>query len=118
MRVCLFEDRGVADLEPLTSTRPAFELLCGLTPLGRKQYRYFGPCAAGALVRPHLAALCRLEHAGLPVNDPDWLRAGPVVLVNACWLPPPGPAPTLAEPCVGLVGTEVAYAVLAPDRLT
>ena len=37
MRICLFEDPGVANLEPLALTRPAFELLCGLTTLGRKQ---------------------------------------------------------------------------------
>src|SRR5262249_32066951 len=29
MRVCLFEDRRVEDLEPLTLTRPAHDLLCG-----------------------------------------------------------------------------------------
>ena len=39
MRVCLFEDRGALDLEPLTLTRPVFELLCGLTSLAAKQCR-------------------------------------------------------------------------------
>ena len=36
MRVCLFEDRGVGNLEPLVWTRPAFELLSGCTSLARK----------------------------------------------------------------------------------
>jgi UDP-N-acetylglucosamine diphosphorylase/glucosamine-1-phosphate N-acetyltransferase len=118
MRVCFFEDRGVATLEPLTLTRPAFELLCGQTSLGGKQCRFFAPREVGALVRPELADLYRAAHPDTPVNDLPWLRAGPTVLVNARWLPPPGPAADLAGPCVAMAGDEVAYAVLGPDRLT
>src|SRR5262249_42181747 len=117
MRVCLFEDRGVADLEPLTLTRPAFELLCGQTSLGSKQCRHFGPGEVGVLVRPLLADLHRLHHPAIPVNDAAWLRAGPTVLVNGRWLPPPGPAPEVPGPCVGTVGDEMAYAVVGPDQL-
>jgi UDP-N-acetylglucosamine diphosphorylase/glucosamine-1-phosphate N-acetyltransferase len=40
------------------------------------------------------------------------------VLVNGRWLPPPDPVDDLPAPCVALVGDEVAYAVLGPDRLT
>jgi UDP-N-acetylglucosamine diphosphorylase/glucosamine-1-phosphate N-acetyltransferase len=118
MRLCYFEDRGVSTLEPLTLTRPAFDLLCGQTSLAAKQRRHFAAAAAGALVRPHLADLCRAARPDTPVNDLAWLRAAPAVLVNARWLPPPGPALDLDTPCVALVGDEVAYAVLGPDRLT
>jgi UDP-N-acetylglucosamine diphosphorylase / glucose-1-phosphate thymidylyltransferase / UDP-N-acetylgalactosamine diphosphorylase / glucosamine-1-phosphate N-acetyltransferase / galactosamine-1-phosphate N-acetyltransferase len=118
MRLCFFEDRGVASLEPLTLTRPAFELLCGQTSLGAKQRRHFAASAAGALVRPHLAELCRAARPDTPVNDLPWLRAAPTVLVNARWLPPPGQAVAPPAPCVALVGDEVAYAVLGPERLT
>ena len=117
MRVCIFEDRGVADLEPLALTRPAFELLCGMTSLGGKQCRYFGPGELGALVRPHLADLCGLQQPHARVNDLPWLRAGTTVLVNSRWLPPPGSATDLAEPCVALIGDEVAYAVVGPGQL-
>jgi UDP-N-acetylglucosamine diphosphorylase/glucosamine-1-phosphate N-acetyltransferase len=117
MRVCLFEDRGTALLEPLTATRPAFELLCGQSSLGGKQARYFAPCAAGMLVRPALADWLRLQHPDTPVNDPDWLTAEPVVLVNGRWLPPPGAAADLSGPCAALTGGELAYAVLGPDQL-
>src|SRR3954452_23435162 len=117
MRVCMFEDRGVADLEPLTLTRPAFELLCGMTSLGGKQDRYFGPCEFGALVRPHLADLCALQQPHARVHDLPWLRAGLTVLVNSRCLPPPGAATHLDEPCVALVGEEVAYAVVGPEQL-
>ena len=41
MRVCLYEDRHALDLEPLTLTRPAFDLLCGCVSLGEKQFRAF-----------------------------------------------------------------------------
>jgi UDP-N-acetylglucosamine diphosphorylase/glucosamine-1-phosphate N-acetyltransferase len=116
MRVCLFEDRSVPDLEPLTLTRPAFDLLCGLSSLADKQCRYFGASARGALVRPHLADVCRLDSPGVAVNDLAWLRAAPAVLVNGRWLPPPGAAAP-DVPCVGLVGEEVAYAMLGPEHL-
>jgi UDP-N-acetylglucosamine diphosphorylase/glucosamine-1-phosphate N-acetyltransferase len=117
MRVCLFEDRGAALLEPLTSTRPVFQLLCGHTALGVKQLRHFAPCKAGVLVRPHLAECFRLEQPGTPVNDLDWLRAEPTVLVNGRWLPPAGPAAGLSRPGVALAGEEVAYAVVGADQL-
>jgi UDP-N-acetylglucosamine diphosphorylase/glucosamine-1-phosphate N-acetyltransferase len=118
MRVCFFEDRGVTNLEPLTLTRPAFELLCGQASLAARQSRYFAPCEVGALVRPVLADLYRAAHPDTPVNDLAWLRAGPTVLVNGRWLPPPGAASDLPGPCVALVGDEVAYAVLGAGRLT
>ena len=61
MRVCLFEDRGALDLEPLSLTRPVFELLCGLSSLAAKQSRFFPPGPRGVLVRPLLADLCRFQ---------------------------------------------------------
>jgi UDP-N-acetylglucosamine diphosphorylase/glucosamine-1-phosphate N-acetyltransferase len=119
MRVCLFEDAPVADLEPLCLTRPAFELLCGCTTLGEKQYRHFGATSRGAIVRPELAEATQVASPEIAVNDVAWLRSGPVVLVNARWLPPAGGVPTLPDtPCVALGGGEVAYAVLVPGELT
>jgi UDP-N-acetylglucosamine diphosphorylase/glucosamine-1-phosphate N-acetyltransferase len=120
MRICLFEDHGVIDLEPLTLTRPVFDLLCGLTPLSAKQSRYFSPCTIGAMVRPFLADLVTERRPDLPVNDPDWLRMGPVVMVNGRWLPPDDLLCvdlTQSEPCVATVGSEVAFAVVGTDRL-
>jgi hypothetical protein len=72
MRICLFEDDGVLQLEPLSLTRPVFDLLCGLSSLAAKQCRHFAPCEVGYLVRPCLADLVRLNHAGAPVNDLAW----------------------------------------------
>jgi UDP-N-acetylglucosamine diphosphorylase/glucosamine-1-phosphate N-acetyltransferase len=120
MRICLFEDRGVLDLEPLTLTRPVFDLFCGLTTLAAKQSRYFAPCSAGALVRPFLVDLIRQQRSEEPVNDPFWLKSGPVILVNGRWLPPAdsrGPAIARSSPGVGLVNGQVAFAVLNPDQV-
>jgi UDP-N-acetylglucosamine diphosphorylase/glucosamine-1-phosphate N-acetyltransferase len=114
VRICVFEDAGVVRLGPLTSTRPAFDLRCGARTLLERQLRLFrgDPCA---LVRPELADLERLNHPQLRLNDPHWPyngSAGPVILVNARWLA----APALPQPPgaaeVGLVGEQVAYAVL------
>jgi UDP-N-acetylglucosamine diphosphorylase / glucose-1-phosphate thymidylyltransferase / UDP-N-acetylgalactosamine diphosphorylase / glucosamine-1-phosphate N-acetyltransferase / galactosamine-1-phosphate N-acetyltransferase len=118
MRLCSFEDRKVVNLEPLSLTRPAFDLLCGQTSLVNKQCRYFGASDTGALVRPSLADCLRLQQPAWAVNDLSWLRASPTVLVNGRWLPPVGLAPRPEAPCVALVGDEVAYAVLAPEQLT
>jgi UDP-N-acetylglucosamine diphosphorylase/glucosamine-1-phosphate N-acetyltransferase len=118
MRVCLFEDRGVSNLEPLTLTRPAFDLLCGQTTLAAKQCRHFAPCEIGALIRPHLADPYRLQQPAIAINDLPWLRAETAILVNSRWLPPENASPDLAGPCVAMVGEEVAYAVVGPNLLT
>ncbi len=117
MRVCLFEDRGVADLEPLTLTRPAFELLCGQTSLAVKQLRCFHADVAGCLIRPHLADVLRLQYPTKPINDLAWLHSAPTLLVNARWLPRPVPALDLSRPFVALLGDEVAFALLPPELL-
>ncbi len=117
MRLCLFEDRGVANLEPLTLTRPAFELRCGLSSLACKQSRYFGAQKVGVWIRPVLVDLYGLDRPATPINDLIWLQAGPVILVNGRWLPPPQTSPLPTTPSVGLVGEEIAYAVVGPDQV-
>jgi UDP-N-acetylglucosamine diphosphorylase/glucosamine-1-phosphate N-acetyltransferase len=117
MRVCLFEDAFAADLEPLALTRPAFELRCGLTTLAAKQIHFFHAESVGFLVRPHLAELVRLRSPGARVNDLEWLRSGPVALINGRWLPPPHASIAYSGPCLGLVGDEIAYAVVDPMHL-
>src|SRR5262245_44935403 len=112
MSLCVFEDRQVWNLEPLTLTRPAFDLVCGIGALLERQQRVFAAGEAGVVVRPLLAPVCRFHHPQLPVNDADWLRSTPKVLVNARWLPPPEPCPDLTTPRVGCIGEEVAYTIL------
>ncbi len=116
MRIALFEDPLTSGLEPLTLTRPASDLWCGLTPLWGKQMRFFHGGSLGMLVRPHLAELVRLMHPHAAINDSQWLRQGPAVLVNTRWLPPNrpvGPEVFREGPHVGLVGEEIAYILLS-----
>lgn len=116
MRVCLFEDAAVEDLYPLTQTRPMFDLLCGITPLGAKQCRAFRAASVGVWLRPHLELLFRQQRPHTAVNDRVWLADAPTALVNSRWLPPVDfVRPT--EPGVGLVDGEVAYALLEPVHL-
>ena len=133
MRICLYEDRRTADLGPLTLTRPAWELLCGLTPLAEKQARHFEAEVVGHLCRPVLADLLRSHSPQAPVNDPVWLRSAVTVLVNGRWLPPEQPplrSPALAGspaapmrdllaggPVLGVCGDDIAFAVLDSHHL-
>ena len=110
MRVCHYEDRAVADLEPLTLTRPAFDLLCGQTSLADKQARHFQASERTAVVRPHLSQL-----AGLPAPI---AASGLFIVVNGRWLPPAAVAVDLSEPFLGLVGNEPAYAVVDAANFT
>ena len=92
MRLCLVEDLGVAGLEPLTLTRPMYELWLGCSTLGSKIAGAFGvgpgPQRRGAVIRSHLVAVQRQRDPHVVVNDRDWLARGPLVVVNARWVPP------------------------------
>jgi UDP-N-acetylglucosamine diphosphorylase/glucosamine-1-phosphate N-acetyltransferase len=112
MSLCVYEDRGVFNLEPLALTRPAFELWCGAFPLLERQRRVFTATETGAVVRPWLAEVCRLQRPDLAINDADWLRRQPQVLVNARWLPASDALDDVTTPRVGCIGDEAAYVVL------
>ena len=119
MRLCLVEDDAVADLEPLTLTRPAFELRLGCDTLGARIGRAFGlgPRAGerGAIVRSSLAS--SLVHDGLAVNDRGWLAGGHVLVANSRWIPPAGfVAPELGGSWVGYCQGDPACAWVGPEH--
>jgi UDP-N-acetylglucosamine diphosphorylase/glucosamine-1-phosphate N-acetyltransferase len=118
MRMCVYEDPGVRWLEPLTLTRPAFDLLCGASPLLEKHRRYFVPKTLGAFVRPEVLGVSRQDHPNVRFNDGAWLREEAAVLVNARWVPGTDAPPELTHPVVAMIGDQVAYAVLTPNQLT
>ena len=116
MRVILFEDAGVNNLQPLTLTRPAFDLRCGAVSLRERLERVLPAPVHAALMRPELADLCRMHHPHLKVNAPigeeKRMSRESVLLVNARWL---APAEKMAAPDtgeIGLVGDQVAYAMV------
>jgi UDP-N-acetylglucosamine diphosphorylase/glucosamine-1-phosphate N-acetyltransferase len=119
MRFCLVEDDAVADLEPLTLTRPAFDLRLGRGTLGARIGRAFGlrPTAGskGAIVRSSLASL--QAAGGLAVNDREWLAEGPVLVANSRWVPPAGfRPPDFASPWVGICEGTPACAWVGPEH--
>jgi len=122
MRLCLVEDNAAADLEPLTLTRPVWELRLGAGTLGGKIARAFGvgtgPARRGAVVRTHLAALQRERDPHTATNDRDWLARGPVLVAIARWVPPAGFAPPEdGAPWVGTCEGIPACAWVGPERV-
>ena len=116
MRICVFEDRKVEQLAPLSLTRPTFDLICGRNSLHDKQIRQFPTSQQGAFVRPHLAEVCAALRPEMVVNEGDWVRAGPMVLVNSRWLPGATAPAGLPERCVGMCAGEAAFAVVGPEQ--
>lgn len=115
VRVCVYEDDGVAGLGPLALTRPACDLWCGASSLLARQCCYFGATEVLLSVRPALAEWSRFLHPSCAVNDLSGIFRKNTILVNARWLPPAEPKGlTLEEPHVGVAGDQVAY-VVVPD---
>jgi UDP-N-acetylglucosamine diphosphorylase / glucose-1-phosphate thymidylyltransferase / UDP-N-acetylgalactosamine diphosphorylase / glucosamine-1-phosphate N-acetyltransferase / galactosamine-1-phosphate N-acetyltransferase len=112
MRLCIYEDSGNAWLEPLALTRPGFALWCGAERLFERQRRQFAPHEVGYWVRPLLIELWKLEQPDEPVNDADWLHEGTTIWLNGRWLPAAGVTLDPLVPHVGVIGEQIAYAVL------
>jgi UDP-N-acetylglucosamine diphosphorylase / glucose-1-phosphate thymidylyltransferase / UDP-N-acetylgalactosamine diphosphorylase / glucosamine-1-phosphate N-acetyltransferase / galactosamine-1-phosphate N-acetyltransferase len=80
MYLCLFEDSRVAHLDPLTLTRPPYDLRLGIRTLLQKAIEAFDGNASLLLhTRPHLAAVTANEHDALVNHIPDGLD---VLFVN------------------------------------
>jgi UDP-N-acetylglucosamine diphosphorylase/glucosamine-1-phosphate N-acetyltransferase len=121
MRLCLVEDNAVAGLEPLTLTRPVFDLLLGSSTLGAKIARAFGigagPLRRGVVIRPYLKEVRKARDPHTAVNDRDWLARGPVLVVNGRWVPPAGfEVPDTHGPWMGLCDGQPACALVGPDQ--
>jgi UDP-N-acetylglucosamine diphosphorylase/glucosamine-1-phosphate N-acetyltransferase len=120
MRLCLVEDLAVCGLEPLTLTRPVYELMLGSTTLASKIARALGvgpgPQRRSCLIRSHLVEVQRERDPHMVVNDRDWLARGPVLVANGRWVPPVGfELPDEVGPWVGLCDGRPACALVSPD---
>lgn len=121
MRLCLVEDLAAADLEPLTLTRPVYDLRLGQGTLGSKIARALGvgpgPARRGAVIRTYLEAVQRYRDPHTAVNDAEWLARDSVMVANARWVPPKGfERPDLGLPWVGLCEGQPALALVGPER--
>ena len=120
MRLCLVEDLAVAGLEPLTLTRPVYELWLGCSNLGTKIATAFGigegPQQRGGVVRSHLVPVQHQRDPHVVVNDRDWLARGPVIVANGRWVPPRGFEPPDSHgPWLGLCGGQPACTLVGPE---
>ncbi len=87
MRVLIFEDPHSEKLAPVATLRPVFELICGRDGLRRRLQRWFPTAEFGAWIRPWLVDAYSEEQPSIRVNDPEWIKKGPVLLINGRWLP-------------------------------
>ncbi|MHB1424614.1 MAG: putative sugar nucleotidyl transferase [Gemmataceae bacterium] len=121
MLIRVFEDAGVKNLHPLTLTRPAFDLRCGAVSLLERMERCLPERVSGALVRPELADLCRLNNPQLQVRGStateDRGEDELILLVNARWLAPAEALVLPAGPAVGGIGEQAAYALVPSSAL-
>jgi UDP-N-acetylglucosamine diphosphorylase/glucosamine-1-phosphate N-acetyltransferase len=120
MRLCLVEDHAASDLEPLSLTRPVFDLLLGATSIRQKVTRALGlepgPSRLGVLVRPYLEDVLRQRDPHVAVNDHAWLALGPVIVANGRWVPPARlEVPSGASRWLGLCEGQPACALVGPE---
>ncbi len=87
MRLALFEDQVANGFAPIAWMRPVCELLCGQFSLRERLQRGLSVAEFGAFVRPFLAESYQESLPGSAINDLDWLKHEPTLLVNARWLP-------------------------------
>jgi hypothetical protein len=67
--VCIFEDEKAVDLQPLTWTRPVWELRCGISTLEDKLLRYVDAKRVFYICRDYLSGLIRSRSPDLYVNE-------------------------------------------------
>lgn len=83
MKLVIFEDGSVERLHPLTLTRPAAELRCGMTSLAEKIARAAGLPVSGYFVREYLADTFAQRVSDVAVNNAEVLKRDDLLLVNA-----------------------------------
>ncbi len=66
--ICIFEDGGFSRLYPLTLTRPAFDLRCGIFSLKEKIIRRFPQYSVHLLCRTYLEEIIRIENPDRAIN--------------------------------------------------
>lgn len=82
----VFEDAGYSNLQPLSYTRPVYDLKCGATSLLDKILRAYGVKGCCVHTRGYLTALVALQKPGMNVNktcDDDVLLVNGRILADA-----------------------------------
>ena len=118
MRVAIFEDQCASDFVPIALLRPVFELLCGQFSARERALRFLPVDDWAVFVRDELAAVYREEHPDARVNDLDWLRDEPTLLLNGRWLADPKTLPLCDPDSAGLIDGSVVFLTLDPLELS
>ena len=85
MQLCIFEDAGIKKFEPLSLSRPVYDLVCGYSTLKNKLLKMFPGIKYSLHCRNYLEQVVRLHNPGIEVNkisDDDCLFINGRVLAN------------------------------------
>jgi len=68
MQICIFEDIGYSNFEPLIFSRPVYDLVCGMNTLKEKILRNYKNLTYSLHCRPYLADIVKKENPVIAVN--------------------------------------------------
>jgi UDP-N-acetylglucosamine diphosphorylase/glucosamine-1-phosphate N-acetyltransferase len=114
MRVAFFEDRNAVEFGPVTQLRPVFELLCGHYTMRERVIRSQSVTEWGAFLREALVEIYQEQHPEAHVNSSGWLKQGPAVFLNGCWLPDAAALFAIESGTVGVIEGTIAYLTVEP----
>ncbi|MFQ6611883.1 MAG: putative sugar nucleotidyl transferase [Fidelibacterota bacterium] len=84
MKIYIFENNHISDLNPLSLTRPSFDLRTGPFTFLERTLQMIDVTEVGLIVRPELEALCRERYSEFLVN-PLEVEAAVWLLGNVLW---------------------------------
>jgi UDP-N-acetylglucosamine diphosphorylase/glucosamine-1-phosphate N-acetyltransferase len=114
MRVAFFEDRNAVEFGPVTQLRPVFELLCGHYTLRERVIRTQPVTEWGAFLRDMLVEFYQEQHPEAHVNAPAWLKDGPTLFINGCWLADATALSAIEPGTVGVIDGAIVYLTVEP----
>ncbi len=114
-RIAFYEDSQVSQFSPIALLRPVFELLCGHFSVRERVLAHFSKSEWGGIVRPILAEAYQAEHPQAKINQPDWIGAGQILLINGRCLLDVNQLKKVKPGQAGWIGNTWAAVVLEPE---
>ncbi len=112
--LCIYEDDEVGNLYPLTLTRPAFELRCGIFNLKEKIVQYFPGSRVHYFVRDELQPLLSVKKENTPINTPPQKDA---YFINSRFIPGHKFPTEQRKSTVFIAGDQIAGAFIRANDL-
>lgn len=117
MQVAYFEDANVDQFRPLAWLRPVFELVCGHSGVRERVNRFLEPNRWGAFIRPWLVEAYQEDHPTAILNQRDWLKDEPTLLLNGRWLPGLSQLQELAPGDAGWMDGTLVCLMITPEEM-